>query len=418
VFNSNFNTESVRNPVPEVYEAIISDLKDALEDLPAEAAAGRITRATALHFLSKVYLTRGWHDEAKQSTDFADALKYADELIQNRATYKRELLQNYATVHAENHEDDVETLLNAQCTHDLEFGLPYGHSLAWVVTAGYENLRINGIAIVPRCMEYQRPWRMSIPTKWVLYEAFDDKVNDSRWDGSFRMMWHCRASAEWGISADNIQALANYGMVYGDTAVLLVLDNVTPPQYAGKPYLVFNGDNNYYEVAAKHTPYMYPTLYKYDDTKRYAINDMSMRPVYIARLAETYLLAAEALVMLNRKAEALAYINVIRKRAAYREGLDATQLAAAELAVTLTDPNVLDIDFILNERTRELCGEGGMRWHDLTRTHKLVERVQLYNPEGSPNVKDFHVLRPVPQSQIDLMSDPAQKASYQNPGYD
>jgi hypothetical protein len=59
-----------------------------------------------------------------------------------------------------------------------------------------------------------------------------------------------------------------------------------------------------------------------------------------------------------------------------------------------------------------------MRWHDLTRTHKLVERVQLYNPEGSPNVKDFHVLRPVPQSQIDLMSDPAQKASYQNPGYD
>ncbi|MDR2293110.1 MAG: RagB/SusD family nutrient uptake outer membrane protein [Prevotellaceae bacterium] len=422
VYNSKFNTLSVRDPVSEVYEAIINDLEEALPDLPDKNdQKGRITKATALHFLAKVYLTRGWHNEAKQTNDYADAFRYANELIQNRATYGKELQQSYALVHAEGHEDDTETILNAQCTHDIEFGLTYGHSLAWVVTAGYENVRLDistgSVAIVPRCMEYQRPWRMYIPTKWVLYEAFNDKVNDSRWDGSFRMMWECRASAENGISAANIQALADYGMVYGDTAILLILEDVIPPQYAGKKYKIFTAANNYYEEGAKHTPYMFPTLYKYDDTKRYAINDVSMRPVFIARLAETYLIAAEALIMQGKKQEALDYINPVRKRAAYREGMSASELADAEQAMTITDPNVLDIDFILAERTRELCGEGGMRWYDLTRTHKLVERVRQYNPEGSPNIQDFHVLRPIPQTQIDLMSDEAQKAAYQNEGY-
>ncbi|MDR1407175.1 MAG: RagB/SusD family nutrient uptake outer membrane protein [Tannerella sp.] len=418
VYNSNFNTLSERTPVPEVYEAIINDLKEALADLPDQTGQkGRVTKATALHFLAKVHLTRGWHDEAGQAGDFAEAFRYADELIRDRAIYGRELQQSYALVHAEGHEDDAETILNAQCTHDIEFGLPNGHSLGWVVTAGYENLRINGVPVVPRCMEYQRPWRMYIPTKWVLYEAFNDKVNDSRWDGSFRMMWECRASIENGVSEANIQVLADYGMVYGDTAVLLVLEDVIPPRHQGKKYLIYSGADNYYELAAKHTPYMYPDLYKHDDTKRYAINDVSMRPVFIARLAETYLIAAEALIMQGKKTEALDYINTVRKRAAFREGLSAARLDAAERAMTVTDSNVLDIDFILAERTRELCGEGGMRWYDLTRTHKLVERVRLHNPEGAPNIQDFHVLRPIPQTQIDLMSDEAQKAAYQNEGY-
>ena len=63
-----------------------------------------------------------------------------------------------------------------------------------------------------------------------------------------------------------------------------------------------------------------------------------------------------------------------------------------------------------------MCGEG-WRWFDLARTGKLVERVRLHNPAGSPNIKDFHVLRPIPQTQLDLMSDEAQRATYQNEGY-
>src|SRR5205085_1079599 len=72
----------------------------------------------------------------------------------------------------------------------------------------------------------------------------------------------------------------------------------------------------------------------------------------------------------------------------------------------------LTLDEVLNERARELAGES-MRWFDLVRTHKLVERVKLYNPDGGANVRAFHALRPIPQTQIDRTTTPFP----QNPGY-
>jgi hypothetical protein len=72
----------------------------------------------------------------------------------------------------------------------------------------------------------------------------------------------------------------------------------------------------------------------------------------------------------------------------------------------------LSIDFILDERARELTGET-TRFYDLTRTHKLVERVTKYNPGGAPNVKACHELRPIPNSEI-LLSTGGIK---QNPCY-
>ncbi len=72
----------------------------------------------------------------------------------------------------------------------------------------------------------------------------------------------------------------------------------------------------------------------------------------------------------------------------------------------------LSIDFFLDERARELTGEI-MRWFDLTRTGKLIERVKLYNAQGAPNIQAFHVLRPIPNNEI-LLSGGTMK---QNPGY-
>ena len=54
-----------------------------------------------------------------------------------------------------------------------------------------------------------------------------------------------------------------------------------------------------------------------------------------------------------------------------------------------------------------------MRWFDLTRTGKLVERVKKYNPGGAPNIQEFHNLRPIPNNEI-LLSTGTMK---QNPGY-
>ncbi|HET7896430.1 MAG TPA: RagB/SusD family nutrient uptake outer membrane protein, partial [Flavisolibacter sp.] len=74
----------------------------------------------------------------------------------------------------------------------------------------------------------------------------------------------------------------------------------------------------------------------------------------------------------------------------------------------------LSIDFILDERSRELCGEM-VRWWDLVRTDKLLERVRLHNPEAAPNIQQKHVLRPIPQAQIDAVT--TGEPYPQNPGW-
>ena len=82
------------------------------------------------------------------------------------------------------------------------------------------------------------------------------------------------------------------------------------------------------------------------------------------------------------------------------------------------------INFILNERSRELLGEW-QRWETLSRTGTLVKRAKAFNNEAATHIKEGkHELRPIPQSFIDglLNNDgsnlsEAQKKAWQNPGY-
>jgi hypothetical protein len=112
--------------------------------------------------------------------------------------------------------------------------------------------------------------------------------------------------------------------------------------------------------------------------------------LFVMRLADTYLLRAEARFNQANTTGAADDINVVRERAAW-PGKE------ADIMITAGD---VDMDYILEERARELDAEQ-CRWYDLTRTGTLVERVRLYNPEGAEDIQDFHIHRPIPQTQID-----------------
>jgi len=104
-----------------------------------------------------------------------------------------------------------------------------------------------------------------------------------------------------------------------------------------------------------------------------------------------------------------------------------TQLPAEDEAVLAAIGASGDYDrmlnFIFNERTRELLGEWN-RWDELARTGLLVKRAKAFNPEAAPNVQDRHMYRPIPQKFIDTLQNEdgtnlsdAEKKAWQNPGY-
>jgi hypothetical protein len=160
---------------------------------------------------------------------------------------------------------------------------------------------------------------------------------------------------------------------------------------------------------------MYPSLSKYEDPAKLAANDQGGRPFPVSKLSETYLLAAEAALGDNHPADALTFINILKLRAAYRPSLTPAEITDRYNAIKLNDVSQITLDFILDERTRELCGES-MRWPDLAMRGKLIERVKLYNSDAANAIQPFHVLRPIPKGQLDAVAD-INKAQYQNPNY-
>jgi len=141
----------------------------------------------------------------------------------------------------------------------------------------------------------------------------------------------------------------------------------------------------------------------------------------LMRSSEAYLIAAEAIVKgasAGTLGSAADYYNAVVNRA----------VGASNSANMAADPNDLSslatksyrasgsvtIDMILDERAREFMGEG-LRWYDLKRTGKLIERAKAFNPwiGGLNYIQEHHYLRPIPLTEIDLATNDVS----QNPGY-
>lgn len=136
----------------------------------------------------------------------------------------------------------------------------------------------------------------------------------------------------------------------------------------------------------------------------------------LMRLGETYLLRAEARFRQEDNQGAADDINVLRDRAfkdfrALSGNLDAGKVTAAQI----------DLDFILDERARELIAEENRRM-TLVRTKTLKERIAL-NGDKTPSApenkvitgfQDFNALLPIPLTEIQLNNGAVLE---QNPGY-
>ncbi len=374
--------EANRTSREEVVTAIIADLDDAIATLPDEQSDyGRATRPAAEFIKAKVLITRAyWNNSA---ADFQGALDLMDGVINN---YNFELLPVWADLWDIDNQRNSEVIWAFQNTTDITLQGGRGHRFHLYFLMEYDKLQG-----MQRDTENGRPWKRFKPTDFFL-NMWPDGIDDMdiRYRDGFKHVW--LANNEGSIPDDGSGNLA-YNI--GDTSVFLPAEDWTDAEKAAVDYAVY-GPSDY-------TERIYATVNKFIDPTRPDRQWTSgQRDYVIARLADAYLIAAEALVGLGREADAVPYINAIRTRAA-REGMEAAmQITAADV----------DLDYVLDERARELFGEGH-RWEDLTRTGTLVERVRAHNVQGGGNIQDFHVLRAIPQDQIDRTP-----AGYpQNPGY-
>lgn len=401
-FQSIPTTSATRSSLADCYDFIMQDLEYAIKYLPSGPLSsgvlpGKANAAAATHLLAKVYLTRGY-SSAKQPDDFKNAADMAESLINNAPSLGLGLLQNFGDIYKEGNEGNKEVLWTVQYTSDLAYN-GKGNYLCFLYVPQYD--KIPGMQ---RSILYGRPYIRESPTDWLMDTVFADKTNDTRYNKTFQTVWICNNTngiPVWpsplpaGAPANAVPGQPKFKL--GDTAIYMPGYNVTNAQIAAAPYLLVPPRNYTIKLA--------PAMDKYFDTKRTDMNATSNRPVIVYRLGETYLIAAEALFQEGKITEAAKYINVIRERAAYPTGNPA--------AMDVT-PGDITLNFILDERARELCGEM-QRWPDLVRTHQLVQRVQLHNPPASSNIQEKDILRPIPQEQIDGVTTGPKYP--QNPGW-
>jgi starch-binding outer membrane protein, SusD/RagB family len=474
-FNITPSRTSVRNTVPEVYtKAIFPDLLTAIENLPANPrVTGGVTKTVARLYLAKAYLTYAWwlknpnniptYPEC-QRTDpnghdaawyFQQAYDVAVTAIENPGPFG--LQESFWMVNAGPNDRNMEILLYADHTQEDEYynggSLSYGGGGApdnfagWMMNWNYTDARsADNQAVINRIAEqcYGRPWTRMAPPLGVFTKTFADKVNDSRYDGTFTTVYR----GNWSTAGQNWESVTNAnGMKVKEREPIFsfVFQDMDKIYYAGegsKSNLgagTLPGRADWVLGLDAVGRYVYPGLWKLgpyrtdNGSGAGQPNAGSTRPYNIAKFSELYLVAAEAAVegaATQAGKSARDLVNVLRARAgrwtySNAEYKEVDRDFSAEM--TAATPATIDINYILDERSREFYGEG-YRWFDLVRTQKWNEYADSYvicggkgdhNPQTySRTIEAFHYLRPIPQGQLDGMEmTEEEKDAYQNPGY-
>lgn len=479
-FNVSTSRTSVRNTVPEVYtKAVFPDLKTAITNLPDNPrVTGGVTKTVARLYLSKAYLTYGWWLENpnniptypecdRTDPDGHDAAWYyqqaydiATEAIDNPGPYG--LMESFYQVNAGPYDRNKEILLYADHTQEDEYynggSLSYGSGGApdnfagWMMNWNYTDIQAkdkdgNTISPVIRVAEqaYGRPWTRMAPPHGVFTKTFKDKTKDSRYDGTFTTVYR----GNWSTNGKDWTTVSGAnGIAVAEGKPLLTFlpeddPNIQYPDGAGNSNTgagVITGRGDYVMGPSAISRRVYPGLWKLgpyrtdNGTGPGQPNAGSTRPYNIAKFSELYLIAAEAAVKgatTKPDKSARELVNVLRDRAGkwtFNNAENKEMDVDYGSQLTAETPATIDINFILDERSREFYGEG-YRWFDLVRTQKWNEYADSYeicgNDKGDRNIvtytrtiKPGHYLRPIPQGQLDGMEMSAdEKKNYQNPEY-
>lgn len=356
-----FRIDFTRTPKAEVLDKMIEDLKFAAANLPEDpdkVVPGRLTKWAAEHILTEIYLLAGKYPEAENTAKSIINSGHFSLMTERFGEAKDEAGDVFADLFVEHNARRTNGNKEAIWIMPLEYNTTGG---------GGSNEDWSRRAWVPKYWEIDgfmladtlggRGLAQIVPLRWW--------VNDENFfsPGDIR-------NSQYNIKRDwyyNNPKSEKYGQKVELTDELWDMARLCPTVtkffYGKKDNLSYNGTNK-------------------DRTK--------------ARLSETYLFLAEALLKQNKKEEATQAINVVRTRA------NATPATAAQV----------NDDFLLDERIRELIGEE-LRRFTLQRFGKMKERTLKYNPK-TQNREDYHDIWPIPQTIIDSNTG----ADFpQNPGY-
>lgn len=406
-----------KSTATEIYGQMIQDLTEAIAALPVtQSDYGRATRGAAQNLRGMAYLTRAWLSNSQQ--DFAAAEADFTAVIES-GTY--DLVASHAELWDQSKQNNKEIIFAVQNSTDVLLNSGGDGVLPGEGNRGhlYFPMQYDNQPGMIRDIANGRPFKRFRPTDYLLDLWAASRDIDNRYDQTYKHVWYCNGNNTaflWTQAYIDAGALKMDGtpvtaadlgkprLTIGDTAIYIPGPGReaewTPAKRASKRYQVILRTD---AGAQNYNQFQYAHIKKFMDPLRPTIQWMEgSRDWFVMRLGETYLLRAEARLKQNL-ATAREDVVEVRQRSAF---------AGVDMNDPANTPAVITLDYLLEERSRELDGEQ-CRWYDLVRTQTLVARVNQYNEDAGGRCDAHFMKRPYPQSQLDR----TQGGFAQNCGY-
>jgi hypothetical protein len=395
-------SDYTRTSKNDILNQIVIDASEAAENLsgPNDVIDGKLSNAVANHLLAETYIALEEYEKAVASATKVINNSGLSLMTDRFGSLKNEPGDVYFDLFRVNNQNRGQGNTEAIWVAQLELDVPGGllesdnsyhnclerciASAPWSIkdpdgfATTYKGKQISSFNCGGRGVSFIRPSDYYLYDIWGLDPGDDNRIVDN---SDIR-------TSKYNIVRDFIYSNPESTNYYGKSLI-----DFPSPQWLEQ-------DWRWYPYPTKITTAGQHPEGVIDDPEHMTLKTTAgstYRDMYIIRLPETYFLRAEAYLLKGEKQKAADDLNVVRARA------NATPVTADEV----------DLDYILDERARELIFEEKRRI-TLSRMEVLVERVRKYNPLNADNINDYNDLFPIPYSEIEANKDVILE---QNPGY-